>query len=150
MADSPGRQVCDMKYGDLHGDRRHLLKLYGSHTLAWRASVGASFLFQSGQPWEAWDSHFYQPLVGTSTSDTIRFAEPAGSPHTASHHQLDLKYTQNIPVSGVNLQLIADIFNAHNKRTGYNPQPSLNSSLFGVPQNAFDPRKFQLQAKIQF
>jgi hypothetical protein len=88
--------------------------------------------------------------VGTSTSDTIRFAERAGSRRTSYHHQLDLKYTQNIPVAGLNLQLTGDIFNVYNKRTGYNPQPSLNSSLFGVAQNAFDPRRFQLAAKVQF
>ena len=59
-------------------------------------------------------------------------------------------HQSNLPIhSGLNLQLIADVFNVYNKRTGYNPQPSLNSALFGVPQNAFDPRTFQLQAKVQ-
>src|SRR6185436_8103116 len=151
MADAPGRQIWDMKYGDLHGDRRHMFKLYGGHELPWRASIGAFFVFQSGQPWEAWDYHVYQPLSGTSTSDTIRFAEPAGSRHTGSHHQLDFNYTQNFPLSyGMNLQVRGDIFNVYNKRTGYNPQPSLNSSTFGQPLNAFDPRRFQLALNLQF
>jgi len=151
VGDGPGRQIWDMKYGDLRGDRRHMLKVYGAHTLAWRAVVGAFWVYQSGHPWEAWDYHFYQPLVGTSTSDTIRFAEPAASRRTPAHHQLDLKYTQNIPVgAGLNLQLVADMFNVYNKRTGYNYQPSLNSSLFNTPQNAWDPRRFQLAARLQF
>ena len=151
VADAPGRQIWDMKYGNLHGDRRHMLKVYGAHSLAWRAVVGAFWVYQSGQPWEAWDYHFWQPLVGTSTSDTIRFAERAGSRRTPAHHQLDLKYTQNIPVgAGLNLQLVADMFNVYNKRTGYNYQPSLNSSLFNTPQNAWDPRRFQVAARLQF
>jgi len=150
VGDGPGRQLWDMKYGDLHGDRRHIFKLYGGHQLSWNATVGAFFVFQSGQPWEAIDYHFYQPLVGTSTSDTIRNAEPAGSRRTASHHQLDFNYTQNVPLAGVNLQFVADMFNVYNRQTGYNPQPSLNSSLFGQSQNSFDPRRFQLAVRVQF
>ena len=133
-------------------------------TLAWYA-IGAYFVFQSGQPWEAWDYHAYQPLTGTSTSDTIRIgcvspadpsrclatAEHAGDRRTPSHHQLDLNYTQNFPLRyGTNLQLRADIFNVYNRRTGYNPQPSVNSSTFGQYLNAFDPRRFQLALNVQF
>jgi hypothetical protein len=150
MADGPGRNIWDMKYGDLHGDRRHMLKVYGGHELAWRANIGAYFVYQSGQPWEAWDYHVYQPLTGTNTSDTIRFAEPAGSRRSPMHHQLDLNYTQNFPVAAMNLQLALDMFNVYNKRTGYNPQPSLNTSTFGQAQNAFDPRRFQVALRLQF
>jgi hypothetical protein len=150
IADAPGRQLWDNKYGNLHGDRRHMFKLYGTHMLPWRASAGAFFVFQSGQPWEATDYHFYQPLTGSSTTDTIRFAEHAGTRRTPSHHQLDLNYTQNFPVRGMNLQFSADMFNVYNKRTGYNYQPSLNSSLFNTPQNAWDPRRFQLAVRAQF
>jgi hypothetical protein len=150
FGDGPGRQIWDRKYGDLHGDRRHMLKVYGTHALPWHASLGAFWVFQSGQPWEAWDYHAYQPLVGTNTSDTIRFAEPAGSRRTPNHHQLDLNYTQNIAIAGFNVQLVGDMFNVYNKRTGYNYQPSLNSSLFNTPQNAWDPRRFQLAARFLF
>ena len=70
---------------------------------------------------------------------------------TPSHHQLDLNYTQNFPLRyGTNLQLRADIFNVYNRRTGYNPQPSVNSSTFGQYLNAFDPRRFQLALNVQF
>jgi hypothetical protein len=151
MADAPGRQIWDNKYGDLHGDRRHMLKLYGGHELPWRASLGAFFVLQSGQPWEAWDYHVYQPLTGTSTSDTIRFAEHAGSRRTPAHHQLDFNYTQNFPLAnGLNFQLRGDIFNVYNRRTGYNPQPSVNTATFGQYLNAFDPRRFQLAVNVQF
>ena len=151
MGDGPGRQIWDNKYGNLHGDRRNMFKVYGGHDLPWHGSVGAFFVFQSGQPWEAWDRHVYDPLIGTSTSDTIRFAEHAGSRRTPSHHQLDLNYTQSFPLTaGFTMQLRGDIFNVYNRRTGYNPQPSVNTSTFGQYLNSFDPRRFQLAVNFMF
>ncbi len=54
IADGAGRQLWDNKDGDLRGDRRHLLKVYGFYGLQWNATVGAFAIAQSGQPWEAW------------------------------------------------------------------------------------------------
>ncbi len=97
VADGAGRQLWDNKEGNLRGDRRHMIKLYSFYTLPWNGSVGAFGVFQSGQPWEVWDVNVYRHLTGSS-SDTIRFAEPAGSRRTSSHYQLDLNYTQNFQV----------------------------------------------------
>jgi hypothetical protein len=151
IADSAGRQLWDFKYGDLRGDRRHLLKIYGFQTLDWNATVGAFVIAQSGQPWEAWNYEVYVPLVGTSTSDTNRYAEPAGSRTTDPHWQLDLNYTQNFRlVDRLNLQIAADLFNVFDKQTGYDPQPSVHNSAFGEPRRYFDPRRFQLAARLRF
>lgn len=151
LADAAGRQLWDNKEGDLRGDRRHMLKAYGYYSLPWQATFGGYFIAQSGHPWEAWDYKAYIPLVGTSTSDTIRYAEPAGSRVTDAHYQLDLNYTQNFRISGrTNFQITADLFNVTNNQTGYNPQPSLNSSTFGVPRSLFPPRRFTIAAKLQF
>ena len=38
LADGVGRQLWDKKYGNLDGDKRHQVKLYGYHRLAWNAS----------------------------------------------------------------------------------------------------------------
>ena len=54
-ATAPARQLWDKRYGDLRGDRRHQLKLYGYYQLPWHATVGGFAVYQSGQPWEAWD-----------------------------------------------------------------------------------------------
>ncbi len=120
MADGAGRQVWDMKYGDLRGDRRNVVKISGGYDLPWRATVGAFGLYQSGQPYQLESVLPYRPLTG-STSDTNRYAEPAGRRRSPAHHQLDLKYTQNVfSFGGANLQLIADVFNVYDKQTGYN------------------------------
>lgn len=157
IADGAGRQLWDNKYGNLGGDRRHKLKIYGYYDLSWNASLGAFAIYQSGQPWEAWNRLAYiidngGPFPSISGSDTIRFAEPAGSRTTSDHYQLDLNYTQNFPFGDrYNAQLRLDVFNVFDKQTGYDPQRSLNSpSTFGQPQKFFDPRRYQVAVKFQF
>ena len=105
---------------------------------------------QSGQPWEAWS---YEPYISltTSTSDTARLAEPAGSRRTDGHWQLDLNYTQNLRLGQwINLQIAADFFNVNNRQTGYNYQPSVHDSTFNTPRDYYDPRRFQLAARFRF
>ena len=38
----------ERKEGDLHGDRRHLVKVYGTYSLPWNASAGFYGIYQSG------------------------------------------------------------------------------------------------------
>lgn len=152
IADGAGRQIWDNKYGDLRGDRRHILKLYGSRQLPWNASAGAFALYQSGQPWEIWDYRAYThlPGFGTSTSDLIRFAEPAGSRRSDDHYQVDLNYTQSFQIGGYGLQLIGDAYNVTDNQTGYDIAPRRNSAGFGEPRRYYAPRRFQVAARFQF
>jgi hypothetical protein len=105
---------------------------------------------QSGQPWERWSFEPYRALT-TSTSDTSRFAEAAGTRRAPSHWQLDLNYTQNIRLADqYTIQIVGDLFNVTNNQTGYNFQAAAQSSIFGQPRNYFDPTRFQLAVRIQF
>ncbi len=150
IADGAGRQLWNFREGNLRGDRRHQLKVFGSYLLDWNASAGLFAIYQSGQPWEAWDVEVYRNLTGSS-SDTSRFAEPAGSRTTSDHYQLDLNYTQNFKIgSRYNVQVRADVFNLFDRQTGYNIQNKVNSSGFGDPRSFFDPRRLQLAVKFQF
>lgn len=152
IADGGGRQLWDNKYGNLRGDRRHKLKIYGYHLLPWNASVGAFAIYQSGQPWEEHNYRaFPTSIVGTSTSDTNRYAEPAGSHTTDAHHQLDLNYTQDFPIGDrFNIQARVDIFNVYDNQTGYNVQHNRNSANFGRIQTRYDPRRFQVALRFEF
>ncbi len=150
IADGAGRQLWNFREGNLRGDRRHQLKFYGFYNFDWNGSAGAYVIFQSGQPWEAWDVEVYRNLTGSS-SDTSRFAEPAGSRTTSSHTQVDLNYTQDFKLGDrFNIQLRADLYNALDKQTGYNIQNKVNSANFGDARNFFNPRRFQLAVKFQF
>ncbi|RLE32974.1 MAG: carboxypeptidase regulatory-like domain-containing protein [Acidobacteria bacterium] len=150
IADGAGRQLWNMRYGDLRGDRRHQVKAYGFYQTDWRGTFGAYAVYQSGQPWEAWDVEVYRQYTGSS-SDTSRYAEPAGSHTTDDHYQLDLSYTQDFPLGNrFNLQLRGDVFNVTDNQTGYNIQNKVNSADFGVPRSYFNPRRFQLAVRLQF
>lgn len=155
IADGAGRQIWDFKNGDLRGDRRHQLKLFGYYRLPWNASVGAFGIYQSGQPWERHDVEVYRALLNatgsTSTSETNRYGEPAGSNSGEAHHQLDLNYTQDFPIGDrFNIQARLDVFNAYDNQTGYNVQDHVHSANFGVPQTLIDPRRFQVAVRFEF
>jgi hypothetical protein len=150
IADGAGRQLWDFKYGDLRGDRRHQLKLYGFYELPWNANTGAFAIFQSGQPWEIWDVEVYRALT-SSTSNTSRFAEPAGSRTADDHWQIDLNYTQDFPIGDrLNIQLRADLFNVFDEQTGYDIQPVRSAADFGQARRLFEPRRLQLAVRFEF
>lgn len=152
IADGAGRQLWNYRNGTLRGDRPHQFKVYGSYLMPWNATVGAYFVYQSGQPWEAWDVEVYRQYT-SSSSDTSRYAEKAGSRRTDSHNQLDLNYTQNFYFGGDGryaIQLRADLFNVFDNQTGYNIQNKVNSAGFGDPRSYYNPRRLQLMAKFIF
>jgi hypothetical protein len=150
IGDGAGRQLWNFKDGILRGDRPHLLKIYGAQQLPWNASAGFFFIAQSGQPWE---KQSYEPYISltTSTSDSNRFAEPAGSRRSPFHTQLDLNYTQTVNLTSTYaIQVVADVFNIYNEQTGYNIDPNAHSSTFGTPRSYFNPRRLQLAARFLF
>jgi hypothetical protein len=151
IADGGGRQLWDNKDGTLRGDRPHMVKVYGYYMLPWQASIGTYAILQSGQPWEAWSYEPYLPYIGTSTSDTNRYGEKAGSRRTSTHYQMDLNYTQSLRfLTRYNAQVSVDLFNVFDKQTGYNYQPSVHASTFNTPRSYFSPRRIQVAARLQF
>jgi len=156
IADSRGRQLWHLKDGRLRGDRPHLVKLYGYWDLPWNARVGFYTFFQSGHPWQAMDATVYgysDAYASVISRNSGRNAEPAGSRRTASHHQLDLNYTQFFnfgPDDQYRVELRADLYNVFNKQTGYNPEPALPSSNFGNPRSWYAPRSLRITAKLAF
>ncbi len=129
IGDAAGRQLWDNKYGNLRGDRQMVAKLYGTYFLPWNASTGFVGVIQSGQKYQLESVLPYRALTG-STSDTDRYAEPAGSRHTPMQSDLDLNYTQSFPVvHGANFQLSFDVFNIMNRQTGYNFADRVSSDL---------------------
>ena len=158
IADGAGRQLWDFRDGDLRGDRRHMFKLYGYHTVPWvdsvkglgTATAGVYFVAQSGQPWEQWSYEPYRALT-TSTSDVSRFSEQAGTHRTDGHYQVDLNYTQSFQIGDrVNAQLLLDLYNVANNQTGYSIQNQFHSANYGTPRTFYNPRIFQMAFKVQF
>jgi hypothetical protein len=124
--------------------------VYGSYVLPWKSSVGAYAIYQSGQPWEM---HSYEPYIAqtTSTSDTNRYAEPAGSHRTDDHYQLDLNYTHAFPIGDTfRIEARVDVYNVFDNQTGYNIQDLAHTANPGTPQTFYDPRRFQFALKLEF
>ena len=149
LADGYGRQLWDLKDGVLRGDRPHLLKAFGSYDLPRRGgSLGAFLFYQSGQPWEAWDATAYG--LPSYFSSTIRYAEKAGSRRSPSHWQLDLRYTQRLPLRlGIEAEVRADLFNVFDRKTGYNINPVVRDATFGQARSHFDPRRVQVTIGVR-
>jgi hypothetical protein len=62
-----------------------------------------------------------------------------------------LNYTQTFRLGDrYDLQLIGDLFNVFNTQTGYNIDPREHSATFMEPRSFYDPRRFQIAARIQF
>jgi len=107
--------------------------------LPWKATTGAFFVYQSGQPYQLESALPYRGLT-TSTSDTNRYAEPAGTRKSPSHRQMDLNYTQSIGlVRGFTLQLAADVFNVFDRQTGYSYETRIQQGLGGFTQDKTIP-----------
>jgi hypothetical protein len=151
LADGAGRQIWDNKYGDLRGDRRHQLKAYGTYAFKWNGTAGAYAIYQSGQPWEIWDVRVYRNLTGSS-SDTNRYAEPAGSRTTDDHYQIDLNYTHTFRFAErYRVELRADLFNVFDNQTGYDIENRFSAgSGLGVPRRYYDPQRLQVQVRFGF
>lgn len=171
IGDGAGHQVWNNMYGNLRGDRPINFKINGAYTLPWKSTVGAFFVYQSGQPYALWSNLVYVGLpLPDGTNDTAKYAEPAGSRRSPAIHQLDLNYTQNFPVwRGINFQLLIDMFNVTNTQTGYNYEnrmsilgacntsncistgvaalPSVNAPF---PNSYLNPRRYQVAARVQF
>jgi hypothetical protein len=150
IGDGAGRQLWNDKLGLLRGDRPNAFKIYGAYALNWNGSVGAFITAQSGQPWE---KHSFLPYASltTNTSDTDRYAEPAGSRRSDGHAQLDVNYTQELPFlkhyKGV---FTAYLFNVFDSQTGYDIQPNFSAADFGLPRSFYDPRRVELTVRLEF
>ena len=124
--------------------------MYGYYILDWNATIGAYAIVQSGQPWETWS---YEPYIAftSNTSDTSRYAEPAGSRRTPTHYQLDLNYTQNFRLKNrYSFRSRPTCSTCSTSRRATTYQPAVPHSTFGYAEAYIDPRRLQLAVRFQF
>jgi hypothetical protein len=150
IGDGPGRQLWDLKLGRLRGDRPVSFKIFGVYNLQWNGSIGAFVTAQSGQPWE---THSFQPYssLTSSTSNSDRYAEAAGSHRSAAHSQLDLNYTQELPfMKRYRAGAVFYVYNVFNSQTGYSIDPNFNDALYKQPLKYYDSRRLEMTFRLQF
>jgi hypothetical protein len=150
IADGPGRQLWDNKLGYLRGDRPYVFKMFGTYSFNWSGSVGAFVTAQSGQPWETHSYLPYASLTG-STSNTARYSEAAGSHRSSAHSQLDLNYTQELPIlKKYRAGVVFYLYNVFNSQTGYNINPNFNAANYALPDSFYDPRRLEMTVRFRF
>jgi hypothetical protein len=150
IGDGAGRQLWNLKLGRLRGDRPVSFKVYGAYSLKWSASIGAFVTAQSGQPWETHSFQPYSSLTG-STSNTARYSEPAGAHRSDPHAQVDLNYTQELPImKKYRAGVVFYVYNVFNSQTGYNIQPNFNAAGYGQPISFYDPRRLEMTVRFTF
>ncbi len=81
IGDGAGRQLWDMKTAISTATARTCSSSTGRTSSAGTPTPARSSSPSPGTPWEAWNYELYKSLT-SSTSDTIRYAEPAGSRRT--------------------------------------------------------------------
>jgi len=126
------------------------MKMFGTYQLDWHASLGAFFVAQSGQPWE---THSYLPYASltSSTLNTDRYSEPAGSHRSPAHAQIDLNYTQELPfLQRYRAGVVFYVYNVFNSQTGYNIDPNFNSSTYAQPISFYDPVRLEMTVRFAF
>ena len=73
-----------------------------------------------------------------------------------TNHNLDGRFTWNLPWQARRLQLMVEAFNLLNREnvrevfTTYGPTPGTPDPLFGTPLNYFSPREIQLGVRVTF
>jgi hypothetical protein len=96
-------------------------------------------------------SYLPYAALTTSTSNTARYSEPAGSHRTPAVAQIDLNYTQDIPfLQRYRGALTAYVYNVFNQQAGYNIQPNFNAAGYGKPDSFYFPRRLELLLKFNF
>jgi hypothetical protein len=151
IGDGPGRQLWDNKLGYLRGDRPYVFKAFGTYSFDWNGSVGLFVTAQSGQPWETHSYLPYASLPDISTSNTARYSEAAGSHRSDPHAQLDLNYTQELPImKKYRAGVVFYVYNVFNSQTGYNIQPNFNAAGYGLPDSYYDPRRLEITVRFRF
>ncbi|HEX9983934.1 MAG TPA: TonB-dependent receptor [Thermoanaerobaculia bacterium] len=139
-------------YGYLSTDARDRVKLNGFYRLPWQFILGASYYWDSGTPWNVFQTGAAVPNVGYGTY----FLEPRGSRRLPHLSQLDVQLQKNFTVGPVTAGLIGSVFNVTNKETGtavsgnVGSNPALPTASFGTYTSYQRPRRYEVGVRFEF
>ena len=117
--------------------------------------LGAGFGWRSGRIYYRLGNVSDNLLPGTNTNlfnswGPYYSLDPPGTHRLGHAWWLDLRLIKDFSIGDTELSVIVDAFNVTNNQTGYNIQNKFNSAGYGDPRSYFDPRRFQVMAKIEF
>lgn len=97
-------------------DRTHDFKIVGNYRLNNRWNFGATFLFQSGQPYTGATSRFQSYLPEQSYGRGKIFPSQRYGLRLPPSHQLNINVSYSFKIKNLDSKIILDIFNVYNRR----------------------------------
>lgn len=97
-------------------DRRHDFKAVALYRLNERWEIGASFIFQSGQPFTGVSSRFQTFLPGELFGTGVTIPTDRNGLRLPPSHQLNLNVNYNTTFFGMPARLLIDIYNVYSRR----------------------------------
>jgi hypothetical protein len=97
-------------------DRRHDFKIVGLYTINDQWDVGASFSFQSGQPYTGVSSRFSSRLPDELFGSSISVSTERFGRRLPASHQLNINANYNTTLFGLPAKILIDIYNVYSRR----------------------------------
>ncbi len=97
-------------------DRRHDFKIIAQYQLNDEWELGASFIFQSGQPFTGVSSRFQTGFPGERTGTGITVPTDRNGLRLPPSHQLNLSANYKFTMWGLPARLLIDIFNVYSRQ----------------------------------
>jgi hypothetical protein len=97
-------------------DRRHDFKVVAQYELNDKWELGASFIFQSGQPFTGVSSRFQTTFPGERIGTGVTVSTPRNGLRLPPSHQLNLSGNYKFTLAGFKARLLIDIFNVYSRQ----------------------------------
>ncbi len=97
-------------------DRRHDFKIVAQYELNDEWELGASFIFQSGQPFTGVSSRFQTAFPSERVGTGITVSTARNGLRLPPSHQLNLSANYKFKLAGYNARLLIDIFNVYSRQ----------------------------------
>jgi hypothetical protein len=97
-------------------DRRHDFKIIGLYTINEQWEIGASFAFQSGQPFTGVSSRFATRFPDEKFGTNISVSTDRFGLRLPPSHQLNINVNYNTTLFGLPAKLLIDIYNVYSRR----------------------------------
>jgi outer membrane receptor protein involved in Fe transport len=97
-------------------DRRHDFKVIGLYTINEQWEIGASFAFQSGQPFTGVSSRFATRFPDEKFGTNISVSTDRFGLRLPPSHQLNVNVNYNTTLFGLPAKLLIDIYNVYSRR----------------------------------
>lgn len=151
---NPLNPGCDACTGPLNTDARHRVTIAGFYRAPWGVSVSTIFRYRSALPYT---ENLGRDVNGDGFTIDIAPGQHVNNLRGSSFSQFDLRLSKEFQIGGVNLEILAEVFNLFNDKNpaGFNGNRNAGAA-FGQPTsyagdaNQLEQRVGQLGLRISF